>query len=122
MDYNKVILLGRVGKDPEVKQVGGKNVSSFSLATSYGTGDNVRTEWHQISVWEKLSDITQQIVHKGDKVLVEGRISYNVTGEGEARRQFTHIVGVSLVNLTSKTEANSAKAKAASVGDEDIPF
>jgi single-strand DNA-binding protein len=122
MDYNKVILLGRVGKDPEVKQVGGKNVSSFSLATSYGTGDNVRTEWHQISVWEKLSDITQQIVHKGDKVLVEGRISYNVTGEGEARRQFTHIVGVSLVNLTSKTEANSTKAKAASVGDEDIPF
>lgn len=123
MDYNKVILVGRVGKDPEVKQVGGKNVSNFSLATSYGIGDKAKTEWHQISVWDKLSDIAQQIVHKGDRVLIEGRISYSTTGEGEARKNFSQIVGLTMLNLTSKAEGNGhSKAAVAAVGTEDIPF
>lgn len=123
MDYNKVILVGRVGKEPEQKQIGGKNVSNFSLATSYGTGDKAKTEWHQIAVWEKLSDIAQQYVHVGDRVLIEGRISYNTTGEGETRKSFPQITGSTLINLTSKAESNGhGMTKAAVVGDLDIPF
>ncbi len=126
MDYNKVILVGRCGRDPEQKEVGGKKLSSFSLATSYGAGDKAKTEWHQVTVWEKLSDIAQQVIHKGDRVLVEGRLSYNIVGEGEGKKQFAQITATNLINLSAKAEgsqtsSSSNQSKTAAVV-EDIPF
>lgn len=129
MDYNKVILVGRCGRDPEQREAAGKKLSSFSLATSYGAGDKAKTDWHQVTVWEKLSEIAQQIVHKGDRVLVEGRLSYNVVGEGEGKKQFAQITATNLINLTAKAAGEtgnsgngSTKSKTAEVQDTDIPF
>lgn len=134
IDLNKVMLIGRVGKDPELKTVGGKALANFSLATSYGKGEGAKTEWHNITVWEKLADIAMQIVHKGDNVYVEGRLSYNIVGEGDARKVFTQITASNLINLTGKPAAGgsggnasssntkSKSAPAPQIDDQDIPF
>jgi single-strand DNA-binding protein len=132
MDLNKVMLIGRVGRDPETKNVGGKSLVNFSLATGYGTGDAARTEWHQINAWEKLAEIAQQILHKGDRVYVEGRVGYNVVGEGDAKKTYTQITATNLINLTPRAEgstgtrtatSNSTKPAATSApAEDDIPF
>ncbi len=77
---NKVILLGRLGSDPEVRTLpsGGK-VVTFSIATSesYNNKEGVKveqTEWHRIELWEGLANIAEQYLKKGDMAYVEGRI------------------------------------------------
>jgi single-strand DNA-binding protein len=133
MDYNRVILVGRVGRDPETKKAGEKTLSSFSVATSYGTGDNARTAWHQVTAWEKLGEIAQQILHKGDRVLIEGRIDYNTVDKNGTKVTYTQITASNLINLQAKpvngevTKANIASASTTASapvapGDEDIPF
>lgn len=131
MDLNKVMLIGRVGRDPETKNVGGKNLVNFSLATGYGTGDAAKTEWHQINAWEKLAEIAQQILHKGDRVYVEGRISYNETEKDGVKRTFTQVTATNLINLTPRTDgapagtrttSNSKPAGAPALAADDIPF
>lgn len=130
MDLNKIMLIGRLGKDPETKSVGGKTVASFSLATSYGTGENPKTQWHQINAWEKLAEIAQKVLHVGDRVYVEGRIDYTTSGEGDERRYFTKIVATNLINLSNKREENgtttiptsTSAVGATTVESEDVPF
>ena len=77
---NKVILVGNVGKDPEVKYVPtGTALAKFSLATNERFKDKSgewqdRTEWHNILAWERLAEIIGEYVHKGTKLYVEGRL------------------------------------------------
>lgn len=80
MSVNRVTLVGRVGKDPEVRYTGGgQAVANFSLATdeSYKNreGEKVKkTEWHRIVIWGKLAEIVEQYVTKGSLLYLEGRI------------------------------------------------
>lgn len=128
MDYNKVTLLGRLGRDPETKMVGSKKLVSFSVATSYGTGDKRKTDWHQVSVWEKLGDIAEKLLHKGDRVLIEGRISYNEVDKDGVKKTYTQIVASNLIAVDSRAEAtgNTTTQTSSSAGpqvsEEDIPF
>ena len=77
---NKVILLGNLGQDPEVRSLpNGAKVANFSIATSdnYTNKEGVRieqTEWHRIELWDNLANIAEQYLHKGDSAYVEGRI------------------------------------------------
>lgn len=79
---NKVILIGHLGKDPEVKYFeSGTAVAQFSLATTergYTTTDGKqvpdRTDWHNIVLWRKMAEIAEKWLHKGDKILIEGSI------------------------------------------------
>jgi single-strand DNA-binding protein len=75
---NKVHLLGRVGQDPEVKKIGETQVCKFSLATSESykkNGEKITdTTWHNLIFWGKQCDILKQWVHKGDQLLVIGKI------------------------------------------------
>ncbi len=130
-DLNKVMLIGRVGRDPESKTAGTNTLSSFSVATSYGTGDKQKTEWHQVTAWKELAEFAQKYLHKGDKVYVEGRISYNIVGEGKEKKTYTQINATSIISLSPKpagdAPANSSStataAPAAAVADDsDIPF
>ncbi len=84
---NKVILVGNLGADPEVRTTGGGNkVAEFSLATSRRWTDRggqvqEKTEWHKVIAWDsergaKLADIVERFLRKGDKVYVEGEIQY----------------------------------------------
>lgn len=85
---NKVILIGNVGNDPEVKPVGETRVANFSIACSerWTDKDGVKqekTEWIRIQAWRKLAEIVEKYVHKGQQVYVEGKIrtrSYDKDG------------------------------------------
>jgi len=73
---NKVTLIGRLGKDPETRHFEKSQVSSFSLATSKKVKGEESTQWHNISVWGKLSEITEKYLSKGSLVAVSGEIEY----------------------------------------------
>ncbi|XP_021244197.1 single-stranded DNA-binding protein, mitochondrial isoform X1 [Numida meleagris] len=105
---NRVQLLGRVGQDPIMRQVDGKNpVTIFSLATNemWRTGENEvaqtgdisqKTTWHRISVFRPgLRDVTYQYVKKGSRLYVEGKLDYGeYTDKNNVRRQATTIIAV----------------------------
>lgn len=82
MSVNKVILIGNVGKDPDVRYLdNGVAVATFSLATTdraytlqNGTQVPERTEWHNIVLWRGLAQTAEKYVHKGDKLYIEGKI------------------------------------------------
>ena len=82
---NKVILIGNVGRDPEMRYTPqGQAVTSFSVATSYGKGDGEVTEWFNCSAWGKQAELTDEYLRKGSQVYVEGRIrsrEYEVDGK-----------------------------------------
>jgi single-strand DNA-binding protein len=79
---NKATLIGNLGADPEIRTTGGgTRVAGFSLATSRSWTDREgqpqeKTEWHRIVAWDKLAEIAEQFLHKGDRVYVEGEIQY----------------------------------------------
>ena len=79
---NKIILVGNVGRDPEVQATSnGHKVAHFSLATSRRipkeNGFDERTEWHRLTVWDRLAEITEEYVRKGDRLYIEGRMQYD---------------------------------------------
>ena len=82
MSVNKVILIGNVGKEPEVRKLdSGVSVANFPLATSErgytlanGTKVPEQTEWHNLVVWRGLAEVVERYVHKGDKLYIEGKI------------------------------------------------
>jgi single-strand DNA-binding protein len=78
---NKVILVGNVGRDPDVQTTnGGTKVAHLSLATSRRipreSSYEERTEWHRLTLWDRLAQLAEEYVRKGDRLYVEGRIEY----------------------------------------------
>src|ERR1700689_2235041 len=92
MSVNKVILVGRLGRDPETRYTGsGQAVANFSLATDETNKDKSgerqkRTEWHKIVVWGKQAEIAQQYLKKGSLVFVEGRIQSREWQDKEGKK------------------------------------
>ncbi len=79
---NKLILVGNVGRDPEVQSTtNGHKVAHFSLATSRRipreSGFEERTEWHRITVWDRLAELAEEYIRKGDRLYIEGRMQYD---------------------------------------------
>ena len=79
---NKVILVGNIGRDPDVQTTsGGTKAAHVSLATSRRVPRNGnyedRTEWHRLTLWDRLAQLAEDYVRKGDRVYVEGRIEYD---------------------------------------------
>ncbi len=96
---NKVMLIGNVGSDPEVRATAsGSRVAKFSLATNRSFQDRTgqqqeKTDWHRLTFFGKLADIVEQWVHKGDKLYVEGRVEYSQTQDDQGgTRYWTDIV------------------------------
>src|ERR1700674_2439902 len=115
MSVNKVILVGRLGRDPETRFTGGgQAVANFSLATDETYKDKngerqKRTEWHKITVWGKQAEIAQQYLKKGSLVYVEGRIQTREwqDKEGQKRTSF-EIVANNFRMLGSRAEGAAA--------------
>ena len=108
---NKTTLLGNVTNEPEIRTTrGGKRVAKFGLATNRKwTGRDgqpaEKTEFHRIQVWDKLVDIVEQYVHKGDRLYVEGAIEYSHTEDDAGHiRYWTDINAKELVLLSSKKQ------------------
>ncbi len=100
---NKVILLGNLGRDPELRYTqSGKAVVKFSLATSdRGRDGQDRTEWHNIVAWDKLAELANRLCSKGMKVYVEGRLqTREYTDKDGNRRRSTEVVAREMVFLT----------------------
>ena len=113
---NKVMLIGHVGKDPEVRFTGsGTPVASFSLATNESWKDaegnqQERTDWHNIIAWKKLAEICGEWLKKGSKVYIEGRIQtrdYEDKNTG-AKKYITEIIASSMIMLSDNRNAGAA--------------
>jgi single-strand DNA-binding protein len=119
MSVNKVILVGRLGRDPETRYTGGgQAVANFSLATDESYKDKSgerqkRTEWHKIVVWGKQAEIAQQYLKKGSLIFVEGRIQSREwqDKEGQKRTSF-EIVANNFRMLGGRADGAAAAAGA----------
>jgi single-strand DNA-binding protein len=120
MSVNKVILVGRLGKDPETRFTGtGQAVCNFSMATDETYTDRSgqrqkRTEWHRIVMWSKLAEIAQQYLKKGHLVYIEGRIQsrqWEDKRDGQKRTSFEIVANV-MKMLTSRAESMAAGVSA----------
>ena len=135
---NKVILLGNLGKDPEIRHLdNGIAVANFSLATteSYTNkqGERVnQTEWHNIVLWRGLADVAEKYLKKGNSIYVEGKINTRKWEDKEGvTRYSTDIIADKMTMLGSRSNNSSSAATAVSQaessptkssGNDDLPF
>lgn len=139
---NKVILLGNLGKDPDVRYLeGGTAVANFSLATSESyknrqTGEKVtNTEWHNIVLWRGLAELAEKYLKKGAQVYIEGKLTTRKWQDKDGNDRYTtEIVGSNLQMLGTK-QSNQQNASSevsapstnqtsdeAPAEDDDLPF
>ena len=142
MSVNKVILIGNVGKDPDVRYLdSGVAVATFSLATTErgytlanGTQVPERTEWHNIVLWRGLAQTAEKYVRKGDKLFIEGKIkSRSYDDQNGIKRTIVEIFADNMEMLTPRSTAQpqqpmpqpaaqpAAQAAPADAA-EDLPF
>ncbi|MGH7475195.1 MAG: single-stranded DNA-binding protein [Longimicrobiales bacterium] len=135
---NKVMLIGNLGAEPEIRQTGsGVKVAKVSLATNRTFSDRggqqqEKTEWHRLTFFERLADIVEQYVHKGDRLYVEGRIEYSQTEDDKGgTRYWTDIVVREMVMLGAGGGADAggqggrggqAARRAAAPATQSSPF
>ena len=121
MSVNKAILIGRLGRDPEVRYMpNGEAVCSFSIATSETWNDRQtgqrqeRTEWHNITLYRRLAEVAGQYLKKGSQVYIEGRIqSRKYTDKNGIERTAYEIIGNEMKMLGGKAEGSSESANTA---------
>ena len=106
---NSVQLIGRLGKDPEVKNISDRKKASFSIATSDAyknqKGEKVEdTQWHNVVIWGKLAGIAEKYLKKGNEVAVEGRLIHRVYETNGEKKFITEINVNDLVLLGGKKE------------------
>lgn len=143
---NKVLLIGRLGKDPDIRYTAeGSPVANFSLATSEFWTDKSgnrqeRTEWHNIVAWNKLADLSKRYLAKGRQVYIEGRIRTREWDDRDGnKRRTTEVIASQMVLLGSRAEGVEASAPPvvtsqapspaieedlgpSGITDDDIPF
>lgn len=131
---NKVMLIGNVGKEPEVKYYDADQaVATFPLATTEkgytlanGTVVPDRTDWHNIVLWKGLAKVAEKFIHKGDKVYVEGKIRYRSYDDQKGMRRYvTEVYGDNLELLSPKPTNAAYKPEGYNkdgVGEPEIPF
>ncbi len=112
---NKVIVLGRLGSDPETKNISsGNTVCTFSLATSEAWKDKngekqEKTEWHRIVVWGKLAEICGKYLTKGRQTFVEGRLQTRSWEDQQGNKKYTtEVVATNVQFIGSSTQASSS--------------
>jgi single-strand DNA-binding protein len=142
---NKVILVGRLGKDPEVRNLdNGATVANFTVATSESYKDKTTgekkeiTEWHNIVLWRGLAEVAQKYLHKGDMVYIEGKLRTRSWEKEGVTRYTTEVLGDNMTMLSTKgsgggsnsgynspetTSADSYRAHApVENSTDDLPF
>jgi len=127
---NKAILIGNVGKEPEIRKTqSGISVANFSLATSKKIKGEDKTEWHRIVAWDKLAEIVEKYVHKGDKLMIEGEIETRDYEKDGQKVYTTEIRAWNMEMLGGKPEGNqptggNQKVDIANLDDIDsgLPF
>lgn len=145
-DLNKVLVIGRLGRDPEMRYTpGGSPVTTFSVAASRqwkdGSGEaREETEWFNVVAWNKLAEICKEYLRKASRVYVEGRLQTRQWQGQEGQTHYrTEVIATDMIILDSRSDqrpyrdqgANDADQRpprpgasrgAPDIGDEDIPF
>src|SRR5512133_3654710 len=129
MSVNKAILVGNLGKDPELRYTpSGAAVATFSLATTErfkGRDGQMqeKTEWHNIVVWRQLAEICGKYLHKGKQVYIEGRIETRKWEKDGVTRYTTEIVADQMQMLGSKgeNEGSGRESQRRSSGNQSSP-
>ena len=123
---NKVILIGNLGKDPEIQFLEGNiAVAKFSLATTEKFKDKEgkvfsQTEWHNIVVWRGLAEMAQKYLKKGNRVYLEGRLKSRFWEDKDHRRNtITEIIADNLVMMDRKEEEKSGPGNLSETSSED---
>jgi len=147
---NKVILIGNVGADPDVKYIDGADgsvaVANIRLATSENyskSGEKVeQTEWHRIVLWRKLAEVAEKYVRKGMKLYIEGSLRTRTWDDKDGNKHYTTEVWARNMQMLTRSdnnvpnnanETNKAASKAEPImtekpqteileGDDDLPF
>jgi single-strand DNA-binding protein len=140
MGINKVILIGNVGKDPEVRHLdSGIAVTTFPLATSetYKNKEGQKvtnTEWHNVVLWRGLAEIAEKYVKKGNPLYIEGKIRTRSWDDKDGNKRYTTEIVADIMQMLgskqdSENSAASASESTASVdienipeGEDDLPF
>jgi single-strand DNA-binding protein len=145
MSVNKVILVGRLGRDPESRYTAsGQQVCNFTLATDETFKDRSgerqkRTEWHRIVIWGRLAEIAQQYLKRGSLVYLEGRIQTRQWDDKSGNKRTTTEVVVNTMKMLGSKGEGGGGSRAAEppepmggemeephggpqISDEDIPF
>lgn len=120
---NKVILVGRLGKDPEVRNLeNGVSVANFTMATSESYKDRTTgekkesTEWHNIVLWRGLAEISQKYLHKGDLVYIEGKLRTRSWEKEGVTRYTTEIVADNMTMLGSRSGGSGSSSSSSDYG------
>lgn len=135
---NKVMLIGHLGKDPELKYTpGGAAVATFSLATNESYKDKEgnqqdRTEWHRLVVWNKQAEIAAEYLKKGQQIFAEGKLQTRTWEKDGQKHYMTEIVVLNFQMLGRKGEGGGSApdipppsdemAPPVQTGGEDLPF
>lgn len=140
---NKVILVGRLGKDPEVRNLeNGATVANFTMATSETYKDRVTgekkeiTDWHNIVLWRGLAEIAQKYLHKGDMVYIEGKMRTRSWEKEGITRYTTEVIADEMTMLSTQRSGNTssgdsgysgtakggAQENFSNSGSDDLPF
>lgn len=125
---NRVTLIGRLGKDPEVRYTpNGKAVGNFTIATSEKWTDKAgakkeSTEWHRIVVWDKQAELCAEYLSKGRQVAIEGKLQTREWTNKEGVKQYTtEIVASHVEFLGSKEDGGGSRSKPAPPRDDSEP-
>ena len=143
-DLNKVMIIGRLGKDPEMRYTpGGSPVTTFSVAAGRqwkdGNGDaREETEWFNVVTWNKLAEICNEHLRKASRVYIEGRLQTRQWQDQEGQTRYrTEVIASDMIMLDGRGPRDSAPDDdyeqrpsargsvhrgSADIGDEDIPF
>ena len=140
---NKVILIGNLGKDPEIRTTPqGTSLARFSVATTTNWKDSSgarqeKTEWHDVVAWEKLAQICGEYLHKGKMVYVEGSLQTRSWEDANGQKRYkTEVKANNVVMLSPRVDGAGAGANRsagagprevsevaeAAVDDDDVPF
>jgi single-strand DNA-binding protein len=130
MSVNKVIILGRLGQDPELKHTpSGAAVCNFSLATSETWNDKSsgqkqeKTEWHRVVVWGKLAELCNQYLAKGRQAFVEGKLQTRSWDDKDGNKKYTTEINATTVQfIGGQAQAGSNNFAGADAGNNSNNF
>jgi single-strand DNA-binding protein len=124
--YQKIIIAGRLGRDPELRHTPseGTPVCNFSVAVDkYVSGGEKATDWFRVIAWKKLAETCASYLTKGKAVLVEGRLQIReYEDKGGEKRTAVEIVASSVQFLSPKNDTGHAAPADTEFGDDDVPF
>ncbi len=128
MSLNKVMLIGNVGKDPEIRHLdNGTATTTITLATSDGytdknTGQRVtNTEWHNVVLWRQLAELAEKYIRKGSQIFVEGKIRTRSWDDRDGQKRYTTEIVADNVRLLGRRDDNNSAGGSAPQQQSSAP-